>query len=170
MSIPQCQCTQEEAKAGCLRFGGRSMNQRMWQLCQRRADYRRLWDKLFGRVNDASDIKLSHSLPELIRNFRKERKKWLNAGRPLRTQKQMHTIFEDICSKCDYFEPTGKDKGKCQRCGCRLSKDGIMLNKIAWATTQCPDDPPKWLEESPEFIREESKKYKGPVSTCGGCS
>jgi hypothetical protein len=78
--------------------------------------------------------------------YKEERKKWVEAGKPYRDQAKISHLFH-ICSHCEHFEPETKRKGKCGDCGCNIKIEGRLLNKLAWATTQCPLDEPKWLAE-----------------------
>lgn len=66
---------------------------------------------------------------------------WARAGRPLRSLEEQARIYNDICVPCENFQ--GKRRGgRCKLCGCSLNING---QKIAWATEQCPANPPKWL-------------------------
>lgn len=89
---------------------------------------------------------------DLIKQYEKEKKKWKKAGKPMRTKEEMERIYS-ICSKCPLFQ---KDEGwvpgydKCGVCQCNLHPTAKKLNKIAWGTTHCPDNPPKWGQENVE--------------------
>jgi hypothetical protein len=43
-----------------------------------------------------------------------------------------------ICQQCEHL----KD-GACGLCGCNCNNGGL-LNKLAWASESCPDNPPRW--------------------------
>jgi len=43
---------------------------------------------------------------------------------------------ETICTKCEHYRP--KNGKECALCGCR------MPWKISWASSDCPDNPPRW--------------------------
>ncbi|MEM3063387.1 MAG: hypothetical protein QW303_07580 [Nitrososphaerota archaeon] len=89
--------------------------------------------------------------------FLKELKHWQDNNMPLRKKENIVQIF-DICKNCEHFEHKYQDTGHCKICGCRLTSDQEFLNKIAWATTKCPLDPPKWTEETdPDKIEFNSK-------------
>jgi len=77
------------------------------------------------------------------KNYLAARKIWVAAGKPLRADEEIKRIFDNLCSKCDYYY---KENSACKICGCLLS-DKPGWNKIAWSTTRCPLDPPKWEEE-----------------------
>jgi len=64
------------------------------------------------------------------------------AGRPLRTEEEIAEIYDEQCSPCEYF-----DNDSCGLCGCHVRREGTTLNKLAWGTEKCPDDPPKWVEK-----------------------
>lgn len=66
---------------------------------------------------------------------------WVAAGRPTRDAQERSRIYNDVCVPCENFQ--GKMRGgRCKLCGCSLNING---QKIAWATEQCPANPPKWL-------------------------
>lgn len=75
-------------------------------------------------------------------NFIRESAIWRSKGFPVRSDEEMLRIYS-ICSGCEHFA-----SNSCTVCGCRLHPtDKLMPNKIAWATTKCPLDEPKWKEE-----------------------
>ena len=86
---------------------------------------------------------------KLIEEYEKERQKWIEAGKPLRSSEEIKQIH-NICSKCVHFKPKNKKKGTCTLCGCSIKKKGNLLNKAAWGTTECPDNPPRWPVEHNE--------------------
>jgi hypothetical protein len=71
--------------------------------------------------------------------------RWTAAGQPRRTEEEQQVVMA-TCKACPLFEPHPKKPesrpGKCGLCGCKLN---LKSGKIAWATEQCPDDPPRWL-------------------------
>jgi hypothetical protein len=89
-----------------------------------------------------------------------ERKKWVAAGKPVRFTDEIKQLFAR-CKKCNHY--TGES---CDICGCFIN-ESRKWNKLAWATTVCPDDPPRW-GASKEF---EILKKEPPVKTTpqGGC-
>ncbi len=58
-------------------------------------------------------------------------------GFPLSSEKTVIDRVE-ICNSCDLLD---KVNFKCNSCGCYLKY------KIAWATSECPLNPPKWSKE-----------------------
>ncbi len=88
---------------------------------------------------------LPQDLASLTNRFFEERAKWVQEGKQYRTPARMNEIFE-ICKGCPFFESEG-EAGSCGICGCRLSPTDKFINKIAWATTECPHAPPKWESE-----------------------
>lgn len=91
----------------------------------------------------------------LISQFALERAIWIKAGKPIRDKDRMKEIYQ-ICKGCEHFNANA-----CQVCGCRLHPvDTTFPNKIAWATTECPLDTPKWLAETmPEITEEDIGVY-----------
>jgi len=79
----------------------------------------------------------------LILRFLREYVKWAWAGKPLRSSEEMGRIFS-ICESCPFFDryAPGETYGTCNKCGCNLDKTDKGRNKIAWATTKCPEE--KW--------------------------
>lgn len=82
-----------------------------------------------------------------ILNFAAEKYRWYKAGRPFRTDARIAELF-DICNQCKYYNKSDEEHGNCSICGCRLTKFKATLSKNSWATTKCPLDEPKWVEES----------------------
>jgi len=108
-----------------------------------------------------------------------ERRRWVEAGKPLRSEERIAEIFE-ICSKntCGQYIEKGEGVGQCGLCGCNLKKRGTLLNKISWANTSCPMEEPLWGPE--EGIAQEknkddnislslSKEEKAEARKKGGC-
>jgi len=87
---------------------------------------------------------------DLVNQYFKERAKWNKFGKPLRSEEERHILFE-ICNNCINFQKKDSNTGTCSICGCNIKKDGNFLNKIAWGTTRCPLDPPKWKENKEEY-------------------
>lgn len=95
-------------------------------------------------------------LYNMANEYAVERLIWSKAGRPYRTTERMLEIY-NICASCEHF-----NNNSCGICGCNLHPtEKILPNKIAWATTECPLEEPKWradydgnLEISEEEIKE----------------
>lgn len=98
---------------------------------------------------------MPQDVASLTNRFFQERTKWAQAGKPYRTDERMKEVFE-ICKGCPFFDGN-EEAGSCGICGCRLSPDDKFINKIAWATTNCPHNPPKWEEEK---LPEKPKRIK----------
>ena len=83
-----------------------------------------------------------------VLRFIKEWIKWvvLYGGR-YRDQNQINIIYS-TCEACPFFEKyaPNADFGNCGICGCHISREP-GFNKAAWASTRCPDKPPKWKED-----------------------
>lgn len=80
-----------------------------------------------------------------IVRFIKEWIKWKLGGSQLRTPQHIGKLYS-ICKKCPNFEEYAPDCdfGECRLCGCNIKRRGASLNKLAWKTTKCPDNPPRW--------------------------
>lgn len=87
---------------------------------------------------------------QLTKQYKKEKKKWKEAGKPLRNPERIAEIYS-ICSGCPHFEKDGgfvPGYDKCGICQCNLHPSSDHLNKIAWATTKCPAETPLWLPDA----------------------
>ncbi len=91
--------------------------------------------------------KKSPTLIERTKSYLKERKKWIQADKPLRTQSKVNDIFIKYCQPCQYYNGSS-----CNICGCFINTR-MVVNKLVWATTQCPGTPPKWTEEVKELTK-----------------
>ena len=72
------------------------------------------------------------------------RERWIAAGSPTRPDAQIALLYER-CQGCAEFRPAttletavGLAGGECGACGCRLHHERKLLNKLAWATEDCP--------------------------------
>ena len=73
---------------------------------------------------------------ELVANYWKAVKRWVAAGRPTRSKKDVKGIHADFCAKCNWYD---EESSRCKGCGCSVKPKGIaMLNKIEMATEHCP--------------------------------
>lgn len=88
------------------------------------------------------------SIRHRLSNFAKARRKWKDAGQPMRSPDQIESIM-DTCRTCEHFVKTDDDTNGCKKCGCKklLGFGGLRI-KIGWATERCPLDPPKWEAEA----------------------
>ena len=93
-------------------------------------------------------------LSERIKSYREELKKWEDAGKPLRSKGRIEEIFNTYCKKCEFLT-TQIRLTICDRCGCFINQHQ-NLNKIAFATTRCPLEQPKWIEEINELEQEKN--------------
>jgi hypothetical protein len=89
------------------------------------------------------------TLLEKAKRYLAERKRWANEDKPVRSPEEMERIF-NICRECPLFNKSTEVSGTCNECGCSLHKSRLTLNKIAWATTSCPLEEPKWVAEIEE--------------------
>jgi hypothetical protein len=105
------------------------------------------------------------SILDKVSAYNEARKKWVKAGKPLRSKKDILDIYENTCKPCEHFEGNS-----CGLCGCRLSTDRTSFNKIAMATEECPIG--KWLatEKEPEAALGEKRngRERGGSCGCGG--
>jgi pyridoxine 5-phosphate synthase len=61
--------------------------------------------------------------------------RWIKAGRPVRSQRQIQEIYE-ICKQCRALDSA---TNSCKYCGCRVTDhSNPMMNRIAVATERCP--------------------------------
>lgn len=80
------------------------------------------------------------SVLQRAKNYKSARDKWIEAGRPVRSDDEMAAIFT-ICQSCpsEQYKPLPViDGGTCQACGCGVAKERKIANKIAWSTERCP--------------------------------
>jgi hypothetical protein len=132
------------------------------------------------------------SFPQRVLNYLSSRKTWVAAGKPMRSPEVIKYIFNTHCKECEHYKSTGY---ACDICGCYINENSDW-NKIAWYTTRCPDNPPKWIEEtnlpvidvvvdeemapesvpleaippdSPELITQPELPPKSPEKPAGGC-
>lgn len=70
-------------------------------------------------------------------NYFEAIRKWVAAGRPVRTKEEIATLFAEHCNNgCDRYD---KEKHACKSCGCVVAAEGSPLdNKLAMATEHCP--------------------------------
>jgi len=102
-------------------------------------------------------------MPSLIKQaetYLAERKKWADAGKPMRSQERIEELYQ-ICKECEHFRSY-----YCGICGCYINK-GTKFNKLLYATTICPlkdiGETPKWIQEKefdPVYI-EQQKVARG---------
>lgn len=78
----------------------------------------------------------------LFNRFMSARDKWIKAGRPERTDEEVAHIYDAFCKPCKFLQ-----NGSCKLCGCLINRERKYLNKLRWATEQCPHEPPFWKAE-----------------------
>lgn len=93
-------------------------------------------------------------LIERIKSFLREKSLWEKAGKPIRDEKEIKRIYDEYCAICEFLIKDKLGNTKCNICGCFINR-GTVLNKIAWGTTRCPHNPPKWIEEVKEELNKE---------------
>lgn len=114
---------------------------------------------------DDSQI-LPQDLISLTKRYTLERKKWVNAGKPLRSPEEIERIFR-ICQACPFFFAESSASGSCNICGCQIKRRGKLMNKAAWATTECPKTPSEWNEDLLTTLVDNSKNTESK-KCCGG--
>jgi len=71
-------------------------------------------------------------------------RRWIAAGRPVRSDARVQEIFDTLCRTCEHFSVS---RQTCKLCGCRVRRSGAaFLNKLKMATERCPAKPPRWTE------------------------
>lgn len=110
-------------------------------------------------------------LLKIAQRFLEERKKWKQAGAPTRSSERIQELF-NICSsnECGQYIKITDNHGQCGICQCHLKVGSVNLNKLAYATTRCPHDPPFWVEEdefNPEKKVEQAPQPPPPIHHCG---
>jgi hypothetical protein len=113
-----------------------------------------------------------------IEQYRKEKKIWQEAGKPLRSPKRIEELY-NICKGCEHFQKITANFGQCKICTCFLRKYSTSKNKLAFATTRCPLEEPNWIEEEniTNLVEEEpvqniiqprrGRPGAAPVNDCG---
>ena len=115
-------------------------------------------------VHRCSAISKQKSLPQDIiskgKRYLNERDIWIKAGKPLRDDAEIERIFTEHCLPCEHFKKKSEKLGVCGLCGCRLKIQGVILNKIAWSTTYCPANPPKWTSDISKVAEEKQEEIQ----------
>ena len=84
-------------------------------------------------------MKLVNSLPNMMNKVFRFLKAWLRFkihGSPRRSSQYVELLFQVHCSKCVHYDP---DLKECSICECHVSPSVTELNKLSWATEECPD-------------------------------
>lgn len=80
------------------------------------------------------------SLPTRLVTYTDAVARWIECGRPTRTDDEVTTIYDQHCKSCNWRK---KRTNMCRGCGCHVASKGMALtNKIKMATEHCPRD--KW--------------------------
>lgn len=78
------------------------------------------------------------ALTAQAKNYWKAVKKWISAGRPVRSDEDVKKIHANYCLQCDWYD---KQVQRCKGCGCKVRPSGAaLLNKVRMATEHCPRD------------------------------
>jgi hypothetical protein len=131
---------------------------------EKKLDFLKEYLKLKENIEFDESAVLPQDLISLTKRYAKEREAWVAAGKPLRTPEEIERIFR-ICSGCPFFFANSSVSGSCSICGCQIKKRGKLMNKAAWATTECPKTPSEWLpNKNPEIFA----KKDVPIKKCCG--
>jgi hypothetical protein len=66
------------------------------------------------------------------KNFAAAAAQHLAAGAPRCTDEQI-AARHDICLGCEHYQG-----GACTQCGCPVSRERVLISKLAWADQSCP--------------------------------
>ncbi len=79
------------------------------------------------------------TLPLRVLSYAAAVAKWAAQGAPVRSERQMRILYDEKCCKCAVREPTEQpDVSYCGPCGCVLSPDPSIRNKLFFETEHCP--------------------------------
>lgn len=79
------------------------------------------------------------TLPLRVISYAAAVAKWMLQGRPVRTQEQVTHLYREVCGRCPEREPTAQcEVSYCGPCGCVLSEDPSVTNKLYFLTEHCP--------------------------------
>lgn len=88
-------------------------------------------EKILAKANEEKQFP---PITTQVNSYRLAIKRWIKAGRPVRSEEETKKIFETHCVKCDWF-----DGRRCKGCGCRVVPKGLAIfNKLKMATEHCP--------------------------------
>jgi hypothetical protein len=77
--------------------------------------------------------------------------RWTKAGKPLRNDEYIFSLYDEHCAPCEWFNQTDADRGTCLLCDChikRVSASQDRFNKLAWPTEGCVDG--RWTQDIDE--------------------
>ena len=86
-------------------------------------------------TNKEDEVK-TPNIFQMLRTFTKELTKYVASGQPHVTAEQYADRL-DTCTKCPLLN---EKLMRCKVCGC------LLEHKAKWATTVCPDNPPRWKD------------------------
>ncbi len=107
-----------------------------------------LIDNATGNLTDLETLEII-PVESIVIRYARAVQRWIDAGRPNRTDEEIERIFRDYCEACPYLK-----ESRCthKNCGCQIrnsTKDKIpflswlipsaMLNKLRMGTEVCPD-------------------------------
>ena len=118
------------------------------------------------------------NLYQMMKNYLSARSEWVDKGQPKRSPEKIQELH-NICKECPHYKASplddyflkkyiiNNDGMGCEICGCFVNLNE-EYNKLAWATTKCPLDPPKW-EEEPAFRPVKANPPPADPPPAGGC-
>lgn len=76
------------------------------------------------------------SIPRMVKNFAGEVSDFIAAGAPIVSTENYEKRLK-ACNACEHLS-----KKRCTLCGC------IVEYKAKWETSDCPDSPSRWKDET----------------------
>jgi len=84
------------------------------------------------------EVPQTPAIAQQFSNYWKAVKKWITAGRPVRSDSDVRKIHANFCLACDWYDHGSR---RCKGCGCKIKPKGkALLNKAKMATEHCPRD------------------------------
>lgn len=109
----------------------------------RREEHQKRLDAIERARNEA--LAAGKPFPPIVKrigSWAKAVARWVEAGRPCRSDEEVKRIFDTFCEPCEHLQAS---KQSCNLCGCKVRRNGAaFLNKIRMATERCALVPPKW--------------------------
>ena len=128
-----------DGKTARCRGTGLIVSKRECRIClQELAAYNLDPDEIAKQYDESKEGKSYPAFLEQVNNYRLAVMRWIKAGKPTRTDKEIKRLHETFCMKCDWYDSKSK---RCKGCGCRVATKGPALtNKLKMATEHCPKD------------------------------
>lgn len=92
----------------------------------------------FEEDTQTEEVKEFPPLMTQLGNYKNAVRKWISAGRPVRTPEEIKDILENKCKRCAWYDGEAK---RCKGCGCQVTESIMAIfNKIKMATEHCPKE------------------------------